>query len=272
MGAVMETQFKRAALAPEDVEGLIEAAAIRGAGDIRPAAISIRDFAARYGLRTALCSNIASKEVMTDAEGRVLACDVFGWEAEGERWWEDRRLALHSLLPRACRYESEPFWCNASGFFTTTFNPYLCEIDPARFFGAQAGYKAAIVVPVHLPFAHVSANSFVPCDPSIEDLSQVFGTIGGTLAAMTRRFITGYVSVMRPQRRIPADCELSKREVECLRWAAIGKTDREIAMIIDLSHATIRYHINRASEKLNAVNRAQTVFKAGQLGYLGASA
>jgi len=41
---------------------------------------------------------------------------------------------------------------------------------------------------------------------------------------------------------------------------------------IDLSHATIRYHINRASEKLNAVNRAQTVFKAGQLGYLGASA
>ena len=65
---------------------------------------------------------------------------------------------------------------------------------------------------------------------------------------------------------------MSKREVECLRWAAIGKTDREIAMIIALSHATIRYHINRAGEKLNAINRAQSVFKAGQLGYLGASA
>jgi DNA-binding CsgD family transcriptional regulator len=77
---------------------------------------------------------------------------------------------------------------------------------------------------------------------------------------------------MRTKRRIPADCGLSKREVECLRWAAIGKTDREIAMIIALSHATIRYHISRASEKLDSINRAQTIFKAGQLGYLGASA
>jgi DNA-binding CsgD family transcriptional regulator len=42
-------------------------------------------------------------------------------------------------------------------------------------------------------------------------------------------------------------------------------------MIIDLSHATIRYHMQRAGEKLNAVNRAQTIFKAGQLGFLGAN-
>jgi DNA-binding CsgD family transcriptional regulator len=88
---------------------------------------------------------------------------------------------------------------------------------------------------------------------------------------MTRRFIAGYVSAMRTKRRIPSDCELSKREVECLRWAAIGKTDREIGMIIDLSHATVRYHVHRAGEKLNAINRAQAIFKAGQLGYLGAS-
>ena len=42
-------------------------------------------------------------------------------------------------------------------------------------------------------------------------------------------------------------------------------------MIIGLSHATVRYHIHRAGEKLNSVNRAQTIVKAGQLGYLGAS-
>ena len=37
------------------------------------------------------------------------------------------------------------------------------------------------------------------------------------------------------------------------------------------SHATISYHIHRAGEKLDSVNRAQTIFKAGQLGYLGAN-
>ncbi|MEY4240261.1 MAG: hypothetical protein RL339_2862, partial [Pseudomonadota bacterium] len=50
-----------------------------------------------------------------------------------------------------------------------------------------------------------------------------------------------------------------------------GKTDKEISMILGRSHATIRYHIHRAGEKLDSVNRAQTIFKAGQLGYLGAS-
>jgi DNA-binding CsgD family transcriptional regulator len=73
---------------------------------------------------------------------------------------------------------------------------------------------------------------------------------------------------MRTQQWIPSDCRLSKREVECLRWAAIGKTDKEISLILALSHATVRYHIQRAGEKLNAVNRSQTGFKAAQLGYI----
>ena len=124
---------------------------------------------------------------------------------------------------------------------------------------------------MHLPFGQISANSFHPNDPEIDDLADLFAEIGDTLALATRRFIAGYASAMRTKRRIPSDCELSKREVECLRWAAIGKTDREIGMIISLSHATVRYHVHRAGEKLNSVNRAQTIFKAGQLGYLGAN-
>ena len=272
MGALNRNEFSLALQHAGDLETLVEQATVQGVENVREAARSIRDFAAAHGLRAALCDNIASKEAIIDADGSVLAADLFGWRADGERWWEDRCLALHSLLPRICRYESEPLWCNARGFFTVSPNPYLEEIDPAPYFANQTCYRSVIVVPVHLPFAQVSANSFMPCDPDVDDLTDVFAAIGGTLAAITRRFITSYVVATRTKRRIPADCELTKREVECLRWAAIGKTDREIGMIIDLSHATIRYHINRASEKLNAINRAQTVFKAGQLGYLGASA
>jgi DNA-binding CsgD family transcriptional regulator len=69
--------------------------------------------------------------------------------------------------------------------------------------------------------------------------------------------------------RLPAASRLSKREVECLRWAAIGKTDFEISAIIERSRATVRFHIHNASIKLDAVNRSQTVFKAAQLGYIG---
>ena len=53
-----------------------------------------------------------------------------------------------------------------------------------------------------------------------------------------------------------------------LRWAAVGKTDKEISLILARSHATVRFHIQNAGEKMNAVNRSQTVFKAAQLGYI----
>ncbi len=261
-------------LAPPELTRLgqmLEQVTIRSIDDIHDAAVALNTISNERGFRVALCEDISSNEPMIDAEGTILNADLFGWLADGERWWEDHRLALHSPIPRACRYESEVFWCNAKGFYTQAPNHYLADIDPNKYFATNSGHKATIVVPMHLPFAQISANSFVPLDKSIEDLSGPFEQFGELLGLLTRRFIAGYVSAIRTTRRIPSDCELSKREVECLRWAAIGKTDKEVGMIINLSHATVRYHIHRAGEKLDSVNRAQTIFKAGQLGYLGAS-
>jgi DNA-binding CsgD family transcriptional regulator len=54
-----------------------------------------------------------------------------------------------------------------------------------------------------------------------------------------------------------------------LRWAALGKTDHEIGIILGCSHAGVRYHLSRACISLGTINRAQSVFRACQLGYLG---
>lgn len=54
-----------------------------------------------------------------------------------------------------------------------------------------------------------------------------------------------------------------------MRWAAAGKTNEEIGMILGLQRTTVRFHIQSASIKLDAVNRDQTMFKAAQLGFLG---
>lgn len=255
----------------ESLDQLLELVTIRTPEDIHDAAVVMARIAQERGLQVAMCDDISSKETMLDADGTVLNADVFRWLADGVRWWENHRLALHSPLPRACRYESEPFWVNRHGFHGHWRNSYLNEIDLADF-ERRALCKAAIVVPVHLPFGQISANSFISMDRAREDLSAEFAAHGALLGALTRRFIAGYVQAIRTKRRIPSDCVLSKREVECLRWAAIGKTDKEISMILGRSHATIRYHIQRAGEKLDSVNRSQTIFKAGQLGYLGASA
>ena len=254
----------------ENLEQLLDRVTITCPEDIHDAAVAVAEMAQERGMQVAICEDISSKEPMIDADGTILNADVFRWVDDGTRWWEDHRLALHSPLPRACRYESEPFWVNQHGFSTRWRNSYLEELDLSDF-EKRALCKAAIVVPVHLPFGQISANSFVSVDHEKEDLSEEFALYGSLFTQVVRRFVAGYVQAMRTKRRIPSDCVLSKREVECLRWAAIGKTDKEISMILERSHATIRYHIHRAGEKLDSVNRAQTIFKAGQLGYLGAN-
>jgi len=254
----------------ENFDQLLEQVTITCPEDIHDAAENLARIAQERGMQVAVCDDISSKEPMVDADGTILNADIFRWLDDGARWWEDHRLALHSPLPRACRYESEPFWVNSDGFNLKWRNSYLEELDLTDF-KKRSLCKAAIVIPVHLPFGQISASSFISMDPEKEDLAEDFAEHGLLFAQLIRRFVAGYVQAIRTKRRIPSDCVLSKREVECLRWAAIGKTDKEISMILDRSHATIRYHVHRAGEKLDSVNRAQTIFKAGQLGYLGAN-
>lgn len=266
LGNVVELRVPRSR---EEYDDLLARVTVRCVDDIHDAAVALHLIARERGLRVGTCDDISSKEPMIDADGTILNADIFGWLDDGVRWWEDHRLALRSPLPRACRYESEPFWVNRHGYHTSWPNSYLDEMELGDF-KKRALCNAAIVIPVHLPFGQISANSFVPADREQEDLSEEFAVHGMLLGGVMRRFIAGYVQAHRTLRRIPSNCVLSKREVECLRWASVGKTDREISMILGRSHATVRYHVQRAGEKLNAVNRAQTIFKAGQLGYLGA--
>jgi LuxR family quorum sensing-dependent transcriptional regulator len=55
---------------------------------------------------------------------------------------------------------------------------------------------------------------------------------------------------------------LTPREREILRWAADGKTSWEVSVILNISERTVKFHLNQASHKLNAVNRTAAVAKA----------
>lgn len=58
---------------------------------------------------------------------------------------------------------------------------------------------------------------------------------------------------------------LTAREIECLRWASIGKTSWEISRILSISEATVNFHLGNARRKLGAGSRGQAVAKAAQL-------
>ena len=58
---------------------------------------------------------------------------------------------------------------------------------------------------------------------------------------------------------------LSSREVECLRWAAAGKSSDEIAIILGISVYTVSSYFKSATRKLQAVNRMQAIAVALRL-------
>lgn len=55
---------------------------------------------------------------------------------------------------------------------------------------------------------------------------------------------------------------LSRREIECLRWSAAGKSSEEIAIILELSTHTVAGYLKSAMRKLDSVNRMQAVARA----------
>src|SRR3990167_741977 len=150
----------------------IDSVRISNPQDVRRAAEALHQIATAAGMRAAPAHDIADKRTPVDADGNILARDVFGLNDE-KVWWRNSRIALDSPLTSACRFESEPFSVNATGFPTRQPNHYLTAIDLTNF-EARAMTRAAIVVPVHLPFGQIGAVSFNPLDPAQTELDDVF--------------------------------------------------------------------------------------------------
>jgi DNA-binding CsgD family transcriptional regulator len=69
-----------------------------------------------------------------------------------------------------------------------------------------------------------------------------------------------------PATAAPPGAPLSPRENEVLRWLAGGKTDRDIADILEISPRTVHKHLQRIYEKLGVECRTAAVVRAMRLG------
>ncbi len=52
---------------------------------------------------------------------------------------------------------------------------------------------------------------------------------------------------------------LSKRQAEVLLWMAEGKTQREIAILLGITHQAVEYNLRKAKEKLQAETATEAV-------------
>ena len=61
---------------------------------------------------------------------------------------------------------------------------------------------------------------------------------------------------------------LTRRERECLLWAAEGKTSWEIGQLLNISERTSIFHLQNATHKLGASGRQAAIARAISLGLI----
>jgi transcriptional regulator EpsA len=61
---------------------------------------------------------------------------------------------------------------------------------------------------------------------------------------------------------------ITERELEILHWVNLGKTNWEIAKILDISPLTVKNHVQNIFRKLNVQTRLHAAMKANEFGLL----
>ncbi len=86
--------------------------------------------------------------------------------------------------------------------------------------------------------------------------------------AIARKVFSGFISSStRVGAEMPVE-ELSEREMEVLKLAARGRSNKDIASELSLSMRTVQSHMASIFDKLGVGSRTEAVFQAVKLGWL----
>jgi len=212
-------------------------------------------------------ADLGDPEPMSDQTGNPYAVTAFRWIDPEHEYWRDRRLALHVPLLTAARLVAEPFYYSAGTLHTWRPTGLFDAID-CRAVAADPNLGEAIVTPVHQPRGLVGA--LVWCSREPIGVAEVFAERAEHLQALALRLVATHNEARGRPRNAMVPQTLTRREVQCLRWASAGKTDSEIGAILGVSVSTVRFHLRNAAGKLGGTGRAQSIQIAAGLGFVGA--
>lgn len=166
-------------------------------------------------------------------------------------------LQLYEIDPVFMRAERTrvPFFWDVADFSNELTAPQREIFAEAEHLGIAHGYT--------VPFHSVdslgptrASCSVVPDSASIDP--QTYFTV---------RLMAGYVyeaacrDVTAQQPRLPTST-LSRRELQCLEYAAQGKSDWVVGKLLNISERTVHNHIENAKRRLGVVTRVQAVVHA----------
>jgi LuxR family quorum sensing-dependent transcriptional regulator len=206
----------------------------------------------RFGLTGVIAGTMPGSGTPPSDQQRHILLD--GWpDGWIDRYVQRDYVNIDPVIERI-RKDRSPFMWDEAPIAPTLRTRAATMNGEAREFGL-AGGMAVPLVTLEGKIASVSFGGhhieLSPDDRSMLALVSVY--------AIGRAF-----RLSQPTPPVPI-C-LSPRETEAIRWAAIGKTDWEISMIMAISEHTAARHLANAKRKLGAANRAHAVAEAIRAG------
>ncbi|NSZ87099.1 autoinducer binding domain-containing protein (plasmid) [Agrobacterium tumefaciens] len=128
----------------------------------------------------------------------------------------------------------------------------------------EAGIRAGICMPVMAPFSDLFTLSLFTGDVTLPHKYQLQPVLSANAVALLHMCVeaTEAASI-----RAPA-IELTARQSMVLKWAAEGKTTQEIALLENMTHHTVNFHMKNIRRKLKTVTLPQTTALATKLGLI----
>lgn len=130
------------------------------------------------------------------------------------------------------------------------------------------GLRSGVTLPIHGANGEFGIVCFVSdCRPDKNFDRHVHASLAA-LCCLRDFVLESAGSFMKLGSPKADEVRISSRELECLRWAAEGKSSWEIGRILNCAEATVNFHFTNIRRKLNSKSRQQAVVKAIKLGLI----
>jgi LuxR family transcriptional activator of conjugal transfer of Ti plasmids len=135
-----------------------------------------------------------------------------------------------------------------------------------RFFeeAAELGIRSGISIPVSAGFGSSAILTFATGQPSLS-VKELDDPIKAATAAT---LVHAYLTLLDAVPTSTATPRLTPRQALCLKWSAEGKTMEEIAMLLSLAKTSVRFHLDEARARLDAMTLQQATAIATTLNLL----
>jgi DNA-binding NarL/FixJ family response regulator len=141
----------------------------------------------------------------------------------------------------------------------------------------MSGMETVKAIRDEFPDARIVIISTYVCDEEIYGALQAGAMAYLVKSVQREEMVRAIRKAATGQRHIPAEVaarladrvsgsHLSTRELEVLRLLVVGRRNRDIAGVLDITEGTVKLHVSSILSKLGAVDRTEAVTRALQRG------